>query len=571
MVTRATIHNFKKLGSISVDLSDAVVIVGPNNSGKTSIFQALCLWEVGVRACLQAHRTGTLSVSRKVTLNRQSLVNSPIESARLLWRDQKATEESAGRTEQKPVKMQVALEGVFDRQAWECAADFCYCNEESLTCEISSGFEAVDRIFADGGGIHFGFLQAMSGISLLEDKLTPGSVDRKLGEGKTAEVLRNICYGILHPETSANDIGDSEERWKSLTSDLERMFGVQLQEPVLLKELGLIDLKYRENGAAYPISSAGRGLQQALLLLAYLYSCKNTVLLLDEPDAHLEVVRQREILSVIGIAARKNGSQLLIASHSEVVLNESVNAASVVALVENRVVTVGDTSMKRSILKSLVEIGWDKYAAARVKGHVLFLEGSTDFAMLKAFADKLGHRAKDKLALANVIYTGGNAPATAVRLFAAFQPVFPELRGLAVFDRVDEAKLSNPKLKMVCWRKRELENYFAKPDVLLKYAESLQSRHSHFTGAQLSAAMDEVVKDFTTPVCLKNLQDEWWSAAKLTDDWLDKIFPAFHKKLGLPCAASYKKNYCELIQFLNAADIDMEVAEKLDLIYEVLE
>jgi hypothetical protein len=51
-----------------------------------------------------------------LTLNRQSLVNSPIENARLLWRDQKATEKSAGRTEQKPVKMQVAPEGIMGKK-----------------------------------------------------------------------------------------------------------------------------------------------------------------------------------------------------------------------------------------------------------------------------------------------------------------------------------------------------------------------------------------------------------------------------------------------------------------------
>ncbi|MDR1416425.1 MAG: AAA family ATPase [Prevotellaceae bacterium] len=570
MITRVTINNFKKFGSISIDLSDVVAIIGPNNSGKTSVFQALCLWEVGVRSYLQAHKANGLNSDCAATLNRQSLVNSPIESAKLLWRNQEAAESPEGNAEQEPVKMQVVLEGIADRQRWRCAADFCYCNEESLSCKISSGLAAAEKMFAGGSGIRFGFLQAMSGISLLEDKLTQGSVDRKLGEGKTAEVLRNICYGILYPETSANDVGSSEERWSSLAADLEKMFGVQLQKPAWLKELGLIDLKYKENGKLYPISSAGRGFQQALLLLAYLYSNKNAVLLLDEPDAHLEVVRQREMLSVIGSVAKKNGSQLLIASHSEVVLNELANASSVVALVENRVIPVSDASTEKNVRKSLAEIGWDKYAAARVKGHVLFLEGSTDFAMVKAFADKLNHKAKDRLALANVAYVDSNAPAIAVRVFVAFQSVFPELKGLAVFDKVDEAKLNNPKLKMVCWKKRELESYFARPNILLKYAKSLQPLHPRFTEEQLSALMDEVVKDFTIPAYLKNLQNEWWDAAKLTDDWLDKIFPAFYERLGIPHAANYKRDYCDLIPILEAADIDKEIADKLDLIDEIL-
>jgi hypothetical protein len=43
--------------------------------------------------------------------------------------------------------------------------------------------------------------------------------------------------------------------------------------------------------------------QQALLILAYLYSHPGSVLLLDEPDAHLEIIRQREILDVIAEVA----------------------------------------------------------------------------------------------------------------------------------------------------------------------------------------------------------------------------------------------------------------------------
>jgi predicted ATPase len=54
MITRLTIHHFKKLESISFALSQSVVVVGPNNSGKSTIFQALCLWEIGVTNYIQA-------------------------------------------------------------------------------------------------------------------------------------------------------------------------------------------------------------------------------------------------------------------------------------------------------------------------------------------------------------------------------------------------------------------------------------------------------------------------------------------------------------------------------------
>ena len=59
-------------------------------------------------------------------------------------------------------------------------------------------------------------------------------------------------------------------------------------------------MAYEEaGGTKLDLSSAGRGLHQTLLLLAYLYANPQTVLLLDEPDAHLEVLRQRQIYQLL--------------------------------------------------------------------------------------------------------------------------------------------------------------------------------------------------------------------------------------------------------------------------------
>ena len=45
MLTNLTIRNFKRFGSVDVELGSPVVFIGPNNSGKTSAMQALALWD----------------------------------------------------------------------------------------------------------------------------------------------------------------------------------------------------------------------------------------------------------------------------------------------------------------------------------------------------------------------------------------------------------------------------------------------------------------------------------------------------------------------------------------------
>jgi predicted ATPase len=69
-------------------------------------------------------------------------------------------------------------------------------------------------------------------------------------------------------------------------------------------------------GPRLDISSAGSGMQQVLMLLAFLHMRPASVLLLDEPDAHLHVYLQDSIYELRSVAARRN-SQLIIATHSE--------------------------------------------------------------------------------------------------------------------------------------------------------------------------------------------------------------------------------------------------------------
>ena len=49
MLTKLTIRNFKRFDSAEIELGNPVVLIGPNNSGKTTALQALALWDIGLR------------------------------------------------------------------------------------------------------------------------------------------------------------------------------------------------------------------------------------------------------------------------------------------------------------------------------------------------------------------------------------------------------------------------------------------------------------------------------------------------------------------------------------------
>lgn len=590
MITRISIENFKKLEKVEFNLSQSVVLIGPNNSGKSTIFQALCLWEIGVVKVIETGKKVLSSENEYVTVNRKDLLNSPIEDALWLWRNKQVDDSSVrshesdaddldGRIDQisrffeNNIKIVIKLAGERDGKSWVGRTEFFYLNPESIGCRVEGDLDLLAQLYTTGKGVRFSFLQPMSGIATDEDLLTIGAINRRLGEGRTAEVLRNICYSIINPETRLQAANGGKVNWVKLTDAIRQLFGVSLREPEFFRASGRIQLEYEENGIRYDISAAGRGLQQTLLLLAYMYANPGATLLLDEPDAHLEVIRQREIFQLINSVANETNSQLIIASHSEVVLDEAAEASNIIAVIDSQAIELNPSSNRKQVnylKKSLTEIGWERYYLARLKKHILYVEGSTDLEMLKKLASQLQHPAEVFLQKANVQYTATNVPHKAVENFVALREFMPELRGFALFDKIEGNQEHPRPIPVHFWQRRELENYFAKPQVLLRHAALLHTKHPEFSSDSFKEVMQEVIAENTVPAALKDLNHKFWNDTKLSDDWLDVIFPEFYNRLGLP-QDFYKRDYYTLIGLLQPDEIDPEITEKLDAILAALQ
>jgi predicted ATPase len=98
-----------------------------------------------------------------------------------------------------------------------------------------------------------------------------------------------------------------------------------------------------------------------LLILAHLYSHKGSVLLIDEPDAHLEILRQQQIYSLLRSIADRNGGQVLMATHSEIVMQEALDSHLTLILDGQ----ADDLASKPAIKESLKSFGAAHYVRAR--------------------------------------------------------------------------------------------------------------------------------------------------------------------------------------------------------------
>ncbi|MDE0717211.1 MAG: AAA family ATPase, partial [Rhodospirillaceae bacterium] len=213
MLTKLIIRNFKRFGEVEVELGNPVVFIGPNNSGKTSAMQALALWDIGVKRWNEK-RAGKSAPEKRpgVTVNRRDLFAIPHPSAKHLWRGLhvRNIRQVDDRQRTDPVRIDLIVEGVGRDTAWKCGLEFDYANEESFYCRplrLEDG-KSPSRmpVPKEAGATQIAFLPPMSGLAATETRLDPGAVNVRVGEGRTSEVLRNLCFRILekNPELWAS-------------------------------------------------------------------------------------------------------------------------------------------------------------------------------------------------------------------------------------------------------------------------------------------------------------------------------------------------------------------------------
>jgi len=561
MLTRLRIRNFKTLQDADISLGQNVVFIGPNNSGKTSALQALALWHTGIHEWTARRLGGSKAKTRSgVTVNRRALTHTPVSEARFLWHDLKVNTVTRDNDSQdtKNIFLDIIVDGETGGKAWVCGLEFYYANPESIYCRPLRGELKDSERMAVPESItdtRIALLPPMSGLASEEPEVQPGRIAVLLGEGQTAQVLRNLCLQVFQK---------SPESWNNISSEIKRIFGIDLAPPSRDPARGAIEITYKEHGVELDLPSAGRGMQQTLLLLAHLHANPGSVLLLDEPDAHLEILRQRQIYSLITDTARQTGSQIIAASHSEIILNEAADKDTVIAFV-GKPHRMDDRGSQ--VLKSLKEIGFEHYYQAELRGFVLYLEGATDLAILRAIARKLQHPASQVLDVPFVHYVQ-NLPSQAQHHFFGIREAKPDLEGAAIFDRLERDLPANFPVPAKIWMRREIENYLCSRDILLRYAKGMEP--DDLVGRAIQGVRIEAMEKAITRVesAIRELGREPWSAdEKVSDEFLPTVFKRYFEEIGCDNRLN-KSDFYILADFIEPNEVDAEIISALDMILE---
>jgi hypothetical protein len=337
-----------------------------------------------------------------------------------------------------------------------------------------------------------------------------------------------------------------------------------------------------------------------LLIFAHLYSHKGSVLLIDEPDAHLEILRQQQVYVLLRDIAHKNGCQVVMVTHSEVVLREALEQNLTLILAGE----AENLAKKTDITNALKHFGAEHYVKARETGHVFYVEGSTDVDMLRAFADRLEHPVMavlDDGARLNVYYLQDNYPdaetspdkelerveggfgMSADKHFLALKSILPELRGLEIRDNDGKQRADSERhgLQQLVWKRYEPENYFITPELLLAFVETkspgedlfAQQRQEIMERLILERVFDGEQADYENyrtaePAFRKTLWRAQTQTRKLSafaEDFFERLATATGNRILIR-----KGGFHELIALCDPAELNGEVKQKLDALQRLL-
>ena len=310
MLTRVTVRNFKRFREQVFDLPDSVVLVGPNNAGKTTLLQALTTWRYCLEQWVMQRSDSDATKRSGVAVPRAAFTSVPLREMNLLWEDRKVTgpKGAAG----TPRMIQLIVEGQEDGHGWSCGLEIQYSNPEfAYVRPLGAKNMAAEELrefppkgARDASIVH---VPALSGIERDEPRRERGFQDHLIGQGRSGDILRNLLFEISEKTDS--------ESWEQLQGHIASLFGITLRKPEYSEEQPYIICEYDERGHARPfdLSNLGSGTLQVLLIFAFIYARVATIVLLDEPDSHQHVILQRQVHDLVNKVARQHASQVIIA------------------------------------------------------------------------------------------------------------------------------------------------------------------------------------------------------------------------------------------------------------------
>lgn len=460
-IRRIEFLNFKAFGVYSLTIGEVNILVGPNNSGKSTI--------IGVLRTLDA----ALRFARTRPPSRVHLGDVVLIGYRI-------PEES----------VPISLENVqTDYSGAEARVTFFLSNGNALALifpevggcilvpKLDGGVVNSAAIFKRAFPISLVIVPVLGPVEHRESRRERGTVVAGLSTHRASRHFRS--YWHYNPEGFESFAKLVARTWP----------GMSIGAPEYHNATGELAMFCLEGRMTREIYWVGFGFQIWCQLLTHLSrATDNSLVVVDEPEVYLHPDVQRQLLGII----RDIGADVLLATHSSEIIAEADPAE--IVMIDKRRRTGERLKNVAGIQRALETVGSSQnivLTALAKSRRILFVEGLDDFRLLRRFARKLGNQQ---------LSSGIGVTPLQSRGFGSWQRVTSLASGIAealgapflisaVYDRdyfcdeqvadVLERLRMNLKLAWVLDRK-EIENYLLVPAALDRaIVRSLNASRKH--------------------------------------------------------------------------------------------
>ncbi len=460
---RVRLANILGFKNVTVHLDDFSILVGANNSGKSSLMRAIAFAQTLLKIHVERIDGDEVVLARGRNLDDRLL---PVAEVRDLWFG------GIRRVGNDWVMAEVELE-------FESGMTVGFGMKGPFGHATSRLLDGLPRRLpkADFDRLaNFPIVYVPSSVGVVdhEEYRTPARIGSLIAGGRAHEVLRNLLLDL-----------EQHGRLADVAGVLSRYFDGSIDDVSF--DLGTdeyIRVMYREE-SQHDLFSAGAGFLQILQLVTFLVHERPGILLVDEPDAHLHSSLQRLIVDVLRNNSQNFGLQVLLATHSKEIVNY-VDPGELLVVDRKRLELrgLGEHESAISVLESLGSV--DSIDAYQVitQRKVLLVEGASDQRILRALAAKRGKHVFEGADRLVVIETGGESTPTARSDLAILERmVGNKVQSIQLLDRdarldqfVEAAEVDSPR-PMHVWRRDSIESYLVIPPAVARIVHARKPEH----------------------------------------------------------------------------------------------
>ena len=403
-VDKILLKNFKAFKSISISPNHNFnIIIGENGAGKSSLFEAIHLWEKCYKTYILSSRKGFYKVQKTTNryVNYQDLDFLRITKDEDLFHD--PHDDALG----KCAEITLSLKNEDDGQIWNLGFKVtCPTSIENAFFRVQpieqEQFSAFAQAFCESGkfldeAVFIYQTRPVAGVHQFEPYYNEAQIKKKIQKGSSHEVLRNKIIAkrktIFDLESGISEILEKTVKF-TLPSAVRRDKDEYIQLGVSI-----------DDSKPYDLHLQGSGFLQIVEILSTVefIEAPLKLLLVDEPDSHIHAKLQQNLLRHL---RKIDHNQFFVISHNDHFVtsagNEEVFFLNRDAMALGLLSPINPDSFDN--IKS--NLGGVIMALEKLNGatHIAFVEGKDDEVYLKKLNVKIKEIEQAIGCMSNVVF-----------------------------------------------------------------------------------------------------------------------------------------------------------------------